>query len=73
MVLTTPGTNGKIGGVTHKEIGAWKYGGILEWGASDSHLLLACKSPELPKAKDYILETTQAEEIVARIKQHVVV
>jgi hypothetical protein len=73
VVLTTPGQNGKIGGVSHKEIGAWKYDGVLEWGASETHLLLACKSPALPKPKDYILETTQAQEIVARIKQHVVV
>lgn len=35
--------------------------------------MIACKTPALPRAKDYILETTQAEEIVARIKQHVVV
>lgn len=73
VVLNAPGQNGKIGGVSNKEIGAWKHEGIIEWGASETHLLLACQSPELVKPKDYILETTQAQEIVALIKQHVVV
>ena len=65
VVLTTPGANGKIGGVEHKQIGAWQYGDVLEWGASDTHLLLACKSSKVPKGKDYILETSQAEAIVS--------
>ena len=73
VVLTTPGANGKIGGVEHKQIGAWQYGDVLEWGASDTHLLLACKSSKVPKGKDYILETSQAEAIVSKIKQYVVV
>ena len=73
VVLNAPGQSGKIGGVQNKEIGAWKYEGVLEWGASETHLLLACKIPALQKPKDYILETTQAQEIVALIKQHVVV
>ena len=64
VVLNAPGQNGKIGGVSNKEIGAWKHEGIIEWGASETHLLLACQSPELVKPKDYILETTQAQEIV---------
>lgn len=73
VVLNTPAQNGKIGGVSNKEIGAWKFDGVIEWGASETHLLLACKSPALHRPKDYILETNQAQEIVALIKQHVVV
>lgn len=73
VVLATPDEGGKIGGVKYKEIGSWDYTGVLEWGASDTHLLLACRAPAATKGKDYILETKQAPEIVALIKQHVVV